>query len=143
MALDPFPLQSPVDPEPVVPGFLNDDDRIANSRPSRSLLANSRKTSKHAGKVARAHPMPRQPLPPPGTSEVISHFERLSSNDMKMAPICVWIAAAFSCESRDIGRLKNEWICNLSLPHAAGRYPPPMESSLRSQRGSTLMIWPS
>src|SRR5580704_12412041 len=66
--------------------------------------------------------------PPPGTSEVISHLERLSSNEMKMAPICVWIAAGSSCASSDIGRLQNEWICNLSLPH---RRPlsTPMESS--------------
>jgi hypothetical protein len=63
VALDPFLLQRPMDPEPVEPGFLNDDDRIANSRPSRSLLANSRKTSKQAGKVARVDPMPRHPLP--------------------------------------------------------------------------------
>src|SRR5271154_34795 len=55
--------------------------------------------------------------PPPGTSEVISHFERLSSNEMKMAPICVWIAAGFSCGSRDIDRLPNEGVFNLSLPH--------------------------
>src|SRR5580658_7520906 len=34
VALDPFLHQSPVDPEPVEPGFLNDDDRIGNSRPS-------------------------------------------------------------------------------------------------------------
>src|SRR6202453_483809 len=55
--------------------------------------------------------------PPPGTSEVISHFERLSSNEMKMAPICVWIAAGSSCGSSDISCLQSEWICNLSLPH--------------------------
>src|ERR1700733_8097551 len=55
--------------------------------------------------------------PPQGTSEVISHLERLSSNEMKMALICVWIAAGFSCGSSDIDRLQNEWVCNLSLPH--------------------------
>src|SRR6202789_1094815 len=57
--------------------------------------------------------------PPPGASEVISHFERLSSNEMKMAPICVWIAAGSAWASRDIGRLQNEWI---SQPQSA---PPP------------------
>src|ERR1700679_710416 len=55
--------------------------------------------------------------PPPGASEVISHLERLSSNEMKMALICVWIAAGFSCGASDIDRLQNEWVCNLSLPH--------------------------
>src|SRR6202167_731769 len=55
--------------------------------------------------------------PPPGTSEVISHFERLSSNEMKMAPICVWIAAGSSCGSSDIGSLQSESDRNLSLPH--------------------------
>src|ERR1700723_3685211 len=66
--------------------------------------------------------------PPPGASEVISHRERLSSNEMKMALLCVWIAAGFSCGSSDIDRLQNEWVCNLSLPH--GRpLSTPMESS--------------
>src|ERR1700728_1415078 len=66
--------------------------------------------------------------PRPGASEVISHRERLSSNEMKMAPICVWIAAGFSCGSSDIGCLQSEWVCNLSLPH--GRpLSTPMESS--------------
>src|SRR6202166_4393690 len=55
--------------------------------------------------------------PPPGTSEVISHFERLSSNEMKMAPICVGIAAGSSCGSSDIGSLQSESDRNLSLPH--------------------------
>src|SRR3984957_9828346 len=55
--------------------------------------------------------------PPPGTSEVISHLERLSSNEMKMALICVWIAAGFSCGASDIDRLPKEWNYNLSLPH--------------------------
>src|ERR1700720_1040691 len=55
--------------------------------------------------------------PPPGTSEVISHLERLSSNEMKMAPICVWIAAGSSCASSDIGSLQSESDRNLSLPH--------------------------
>ena len=52
-----------------------------------------------------------------------SHLERLSSNEMKMALICVWIAAGFSCASRDIGRLQNEWVGNLSLAHPAAIHP--------------------
>src|SRR5271154_4274597 len=66
--------------------------------------------------------------PPPGTSEVISHFERLSSNEMKMAPICVWIAAGSSCASSDIGSLQSESDRNLSLPHDRP-LSAPMESS--------------
>src|ERR1700683_5054744 len=34
-----FLHQRPVDPEPVEPGFLNDDDRIGFSRPSQNLVA--------------------------------------------------------------------------------------------------------
>src|SRR5271167_4165496 len=36
---------------------------------------------------------------------------------MKMAPICVWIAAGSSCGSSDIGSLQSESDRNLSLPH--------------------------
>src|SRR6202167_4599384 len=80
----------------------------------------SRLAHKRASRPARP-PASTQCLdilcPPPGTSEVISHFERLSSNEMKMAPICVWIAAGSSCGSRDIGSLQSESDRNLSLPH--------------------------
>src|ERR1700689_275981 len=80
----------------------------------------SRIAQKRASRPARS-PASTQCLdifcPPPGTSEVISHFERLSSNEMKMAPICVWIAAGSSCGSSDIGSLQSESDRNLSLPH--------------------------
>src|SRR5580704_14796661 len=80
----------------------------------------SRIAQKRASRPARS-PASTQCLdilcPPPGTSEVISHFERLSSNEMKMAPICVWIAAGSSCRSSDIGSLQSESDRNLSLPH--------------------------
>src|ERR1700677_3439806 len=80
----------------------------------------SRIAQKRASSPARS-PASTQCLdifcPPPGTSEVISHFERLSSNEMKMAPICVWIAAGSSCGSSDIGSLQSESDRNLSLPH--------------------------
>jgi hypothetical protein len=52
VALDPFLLQGAVDPEPVEPGFLNDDDRIATARPSRGLLADNRKTGQETGQVS-------------------------------------------------------------------------------------------
>src|SRR5580658_9582184 len=80
----------------------------------------SRIAQKRARRPARS-PASTQCLdilcPPPGISEVISHFERLSSNEMKMAPICVWIAAGSSCGSSDIGSLQSESDRNLSLPH--------------------------
>src|SRR3984957_7382583 len=55
--------------------------------------------------------------PPPGTSEVVSHFERLRSNEMQMAQSCVWIGGGSSCGSSDIGSLQSESDRNLSLPH--------------------------
>src|ERR1700731_2165848 len=91
----------------------------------------SRIAQKRASRPARS-PASTQCLdilcPPPGTSEVISHFERLSSNEMKMAPICVWIAAGSSCGSSDIGSLQSESDLNLSLPHDRP-LSTPMESS--------------
>src|SRR6202166_2583154 len=76
--------------------------------------------------------------PPPGTSEVISHFERLSSNEMKMAPICVWIAAGSSCGSSDIGSLQSESDRNLSLPHDRP-LATPMESSSQGLLAMTVV----
>src|SRR5580704_14080474 len=91
----------------------------------------SRIAQKRARRPARS-PASTQCLdilcPPPGTSEVISHFERLSSNEMKMAPIYVWIAAGSSCGSSDIGSLQSESDRNLSLPHDRP-LSTPMESS--------------
>ena len=62
MALDPLLLQSPVDPEPVEPGFLNDDDRIGNSHPGRGLVADRPKTSQQTGQVSRVDPVLGHPL---------------------------------------------------------------------------------
>src|SRR5258708_38894394 len=48
--------------------------------------------------------------PFPGESDVISHVERFSSNETKIAPNCVRIAAGSSDEcSCTIGRLQVEW----------------------------------
>src|SRR5271156_3160243 len=55
-----------MNPEPVEPGFLNDDDRIGNSRPSRGLVPNGPKASQQAGEVSRLDRMPGHPLPAPG-----------------------------------------------------------------------------
>src|ERR1700733_13915972 len=63
--------------------------------------------------------------PAPGDSEVISQVERLSSNEMKIAPNCVRIAVGSSKRaSTDIGRLQSEWVSNLSLdPEQAAIHP--------------------
>src|SRR5580693_889723 len=53
VALDSFLHQRPVDPEPVEPGFLNDDDRIGFSRPSQNLVADRPKTGQETGQVSR------------------------------------------------------------------------------------------
>src|SRR5512132_3244695 len=61
--------------------------------------------------------------PPPGDSEVISHVDRLSSNETKIAPRSVRIAVG-------VGQLRfawspPEWVVATSLCQSAGRYPPP------------------
>ena len=70
--------------------------------------------------------------PPPGESEVTSQFDRLSSNETKMAPKCVRIAAGSACGSSDINRLQSEWFCNLSLATRPAAIHPPW--NLRSAR---------
>src|SRR3984885_13708803 len=88
----------------------------------------SRMAQKRANRPARS-PASTECLdilcPPPGASEVISHLERLSSNEMKMALICVWIAAGSAWASSDIGRLQNEWILQpQSATRPAAIHPP-------------------
>src|SRR5271170_1881829 len=63
---------------------------------------------------------------------------------MKMAPICVWIAAGSSCGSSDIGSLQSESDRNLSLPHDRplsaphGIFAAPTRNSEHSVRGCPL-----
>src|ERR1700686_3308698 len=52
--------------------------------------------------------------PPPGDSDVISHVDRLSSNETKMAPRSLRFALS-----------PPEWVVATSLCQSAGRYPPP------------------
>ncbi len=55
MALDPFPLQDPVDPEPVQPRFLDDDDRKDVPRPSACFLLELGQARKKTSDVTAAH----------------------------------------------------------------------------------------
>src|SRR6202050_2076916 len=57
-----FLHQRPVDPEPVEPGFLNDDDRIGFSRPSQNLVADRPKPGQQTGQVSRLDPVLGHPL---------------------------------------------------------------------------------
>ena len=62
MALDPFLLQDPVDPEPVQPRFLDDDDRKDVPRPGACFLRELGQARKKAGDVTAAHRMLRHLL---------------------------------------------------------------------------------
>src|SRR5512134_1139219 len=64
--------------------------------------------------------------PPSGASEVISHVDRLSSNETKIVPRLVRIAiGAFGAVSYGLhGRLQSG-VGATSLCQSAGRYPPP------------------
>src|ERR1700722_18243168 len=56
--------------------------------------------------------------PPPGDSDVISQVDRLSSNEMKIAPRSVRIASRrLGSVNYDLhGRLQSGWVSNLTLP---------------------------
>src|SRR3954454_347603 len=86
MALDPFPLQNPVDPEPVQPGFLDDDDRKDAPRPGAGFLPWS--WNKRARRAAMS-PLGTECFdifsPLPRAREVMTQVERLSSRDTKIA----------------------------------------------------------
>jgi len=55
MALDPFLLQNPVDPEPVQPGFLDDDDRKDAPRPGAGFLLELGQARQKSGDVTAGH----------------------------------------------------------------------------------------
>ena len=66
--------------------------------------------------------------PPPGDSEVISHFERLSSKETKIAPRSVRIAVSvsgrsFAASMFGLSRVRCSFKAT-SLWHRADRYPP-------------------
>lgn len=50
------------------------------------LITGGRAVADYREAFAGRHHMFQHLLPPPGDSEVISHFERLSSNETKIAP---------------------------------------------------------
>src|SRR3954464_6135118 len=59
MALDPFRLQDPVDPEPVQPRFLDDEDGKDVPRPGACFLLELGQARKESGDVTVAHRMLR------------------------------------------------------------------------------------
>src|SRR3954470_6310160 len=62
MALDPFALQDAVDPEPVQPRFLDDDDRKDVPRPDTGFLLELGQARQKSGDVTAAHRMLRHLL---------------------------------------------------------------------------------
>src|SRR5215207_2558070 len=102
MALDPFPLQDPMDPEPVQPCFLDDDDGKDVPRPDACFLlelGQARSWDKRARRAAMS-PLRTECFdifsPLPGAREVMTQVDRLSSRDTKIALRSVRIAACSS-----------------------------------------------
>jgi hypothetical protein len=62
MALDPFALQDAVDPEPVQPCFLDDDDGKDAPRPGTGFLLELGQARQKTGDVTVAHRMLRHLL---------------------------------------------------------------------------------
>src|SRR5512138_3240687 len=63
--------------------------------------------------------------PPPGDSEVISHVDRLSSNETKMAPSQYGYQSVLRVGQLRFAWSPPEWVVATSLWQSAGRYPPP------------------
>src|SRR4051794_40554204 len=114
MALDPFRLQDPVDPEPVQPRFLDDEDGKDAPRPGTGFL------------LERARRPAMSPLrtvcfdifsPPPGAREVMTQVERLSSSETKIALRSVRIAACSSGRGQRACMVAPEWV--VQPPHSA------------------------
>ena len=73
--------------------------------------------------------------PPPGDKDVISHFDRLSSIETKIAPRSTRIAAGRSERFAAAGMVSSRVrFVAPSLCQSSGRYPRPMGSSSRRQR---------
>ena len=93
MALDPFGLQHPMDPEAVETGLLDDDNREVTPGPRRSL----RLSSVNRRSSPDTSPAGTECLdifcPPPGDRDVISQALRDNSSETKIAPRSVRIAA--------------------------------------------------
>ena len=63
MALDPFGLQHPMDPEAVQTGLLDDDNREVPARPRSRFLLELSEPSEQAGDIAGLNRMLRHLLP--------------------------------------------------------------------------------
>ena len=92
MAFDAFVLERPVNPKPVETGLLYNDVPKGLARPQPRLLLKLCEALRQPGEIDAANRMLDIFSPPPGDSEVISQFERLNSNETKIAPRSVWIA---------------------------------------------------
>jgi hypothetical protein len=114
VALDPFGLQHPVDPEAVQTGLLDDDNREVPAGPRRSLpleLGEPTQQPRHAGTECLDIFSP-----PPGDRDVISQVLRDSSIETKIAPRSVRIAAcAGRVVSSGIVTFQSGWVSNLTL----------------------------
>jgi hypothetical protein len=93
VALDTLLLQNAVKPEPVQPRLLDRDDRMALARSRLRLALQLRKQLQEFRNITGLHAVLGHLLALPGDNDVTSQFERLSSNDTKIAPNCVRIAA--------------------------------------------------
>lgn len=94
VTFDPFGLQNAMDPEAVEPGLLNHDDRKAPPGPRpRFLLSSAKLASSPATSQATTECFDIF-SPAPATARC--HFERLSSNETKIAPRSVRIGVGAS-----------------------------------------------
>jgi hypothetical protein len=112
VALDPFGLQHPVDPEAVQTSLLDDDNREVSAGPRRSLAPELGEPTQKPRHVARQNRVLGHLLPAPGDRDVISQADRLSSKETKIAPRSVRIAGGASARSArtSIGRLQSGWV---------------------------------
>jgi hypothetical protein len=87
-----------MNPEAVQPRFLNDDNRERFPRANAFCLISEKRTS--STQMSPAGTLCFDILtPPPGDSDVISQVERLSSNEMKIAPRSLRMALGASGRS--------------------------------------------
>src|ERR1700733_3160706 len=129
MALNAFLFQHPVNPEPIQSRLLDHHDRKVLSHSPPGLLPELEKSSQQAGNVAPGTACFDILSPDPGESDVTSQIERLSSNDTKIAPRSVRMAAGLSCRGSMLCMIVSEVrVEATSLCLGAGRYPLPMGS---------------
>ena len=141
VALDPLLLQNTVQPEPVQPRLLDRDDRIALLRPDLRLPPEFRKQLHQTGYIA-------------GRGAMLGHLLAFARRQRRHQPIrtaqfqrhknCANMGAD---SGQSVGRMIEQhrrlqvvWFQQPQSGFRLGRYPPPMESSLRSQ--SRWRPWP-